>query len=54
MLLVSSDPFIISSIRNLKTKQIHEFSDEVKTLLLIENDENDTLNQSFSDIDLNI
>ena len=36
------------------TKRIKEFSNEVKTLLLIENDENDSLNQSFSDIDLNI
>lgn len=58
MLLVSSDPYI-SSIRNLKAKHIQEFSDEIKALLIIENDEtdendeNDALNQSLNDIDLN-
>jgi len=41
----------ISLIRN---KRIEEFSDEVKTLLLIQNDGNETLNQYFSNTDLNI
>lgn len=38
MLLIVSFDLYISLIRNLKTKQIQEFSDEVKILFLIENE----------------
>jgi len=53
MLLVSSDPYI-SSIRNLTTKCRQELSDEAKSLCVMYPNNNDDLNQSFNDIDLNI
>jgi len=53
MLLVSSDPYILS-IRHLSTKCRQELSNEAKSLCVMYLNNNDDLNQSFNDIDLNI
>lgn len=52
MLLISSDPHI-SSIRNLREKDIGNFSEDVKSLLVLPQIFKDyNLNQSFSDMEL--